>query len=350
MHPGGPRSVGASGRSGSGRGPVGTSLQCVVALTIVPLIALCGQTNTTGVTLATTCTETRKSCHDPDDTRELVTVAKRGTSTAHLRDSPAARRFGADIKQVRVARRWTQKQLAEYTGYSETYVSRVEAGHWLSSEEFARACDLVFGTGHLFADQLERLIKGDKIPEWFAPYVELEARADRILDFSPVFPMGVLQTAAYAEAVYRAGVLAAKGEDIGPSLAARMKRRGLLDKEGAPLLWVVLTEGCLRTPVGPPAVMRDQLAYIADLADHPRVTIQVLPYKVGATPCPTPYTLLHSESKWSAYAEFPYGGRAYDDEEFVMQCTDLYDLLRARALSPGESVSYVREISSEVYQ
>ncbi|MFF8281453.1 helix-turn-helix transcriptional regulator [Streptomyces albus] len=266
-----------------------------------------------------------------------------------LRGSPVARRLGEDIKQVRLARKLTQKQLGHGTGYSEGYVSRVEAGIRLPSERFAAGCDKVFGTGTLFAEQLRRLLHGDRIPEWFASYIDLEERADRVLDFSPIFPMGMLQTPEYAEAVYRAGSMAAHGEDFNPALAARINRRKLLEREGAPLLWVVFTEACLRTPVGPASMMRGQLKHLEEVSQHPRVTIQVLPYKAGASPCPSPYTLLRADMKWSVYTEFPHGGRAYDDERFAEACMDMYDLLRARALSPEESVSYIREIA-EVYQ
>lgn len=117
------------------------------------VVALCSENNTTSATLTRLALKRASTPHGPDGIKDLVTVAKRGGTTAYLRDSPAARRFGADIKQVRVARRLTQRQLAQHTGYSETYVSRVEAGRWLPSEEFTKACDKVFGTGHLFADQ-----------------------------------------------------------------------------------------------------------------------------------------------------------------------------------------------------
>ncbi|WP_431981262.1 helix-turn-helix domain-containing protein [Streptomyces qinglanensis] len=266
-----------------------------------------------------------------------------------LRGSPVARKFGEDIKQVRLARKLTQKQLGNGTGYSEGYVSRAEAGIRLPSERFAAGCDKVFGTGSLFAEQLRRLLQGDRVPEWFVPYTDLEARADRILDYSPAFPIGILQTPEYAEAVFRTGPLAARGEDISPPLAARVARRKLLDKEDAPLLWVVITESCLRTPVGPASVMRGQLEHLAEMADHPRVTIQVLPHRAGATPSTVPFTLLRAESKWSAYCEFPHDGRTYEGDQVVAECIDLYDLIRARALSPEESVPYIQEIS-EVYQ
>ncbi|WP_019357620.1 helix-turn-helix domain-containing protein [Streptomyces sp. AA1529] len=272
-----------------------------------------------------------------------------GQRNRRAEDLPAAiatQGFGADVKRVRLARRLTQKQLGNATGYSEGYVSRVEAGKKSPSEKFAAGCDLAFGTGDLFSEQLRRILYGERVPEWFAPYVELEAKADRILDYSPVFPMGILQTEAYARAVFRAGPLAAKGEDTTPSLAARLDRKALLDRPTPPLLWVVLTESCLRTRVGGPALMQEQLGYLARLAQHPRVTLQVLPYRAGAYPCTTPFTLLRSGG-WCAYSEFPVGGRSYDAQDFVTECMDLFDLIRARALGPDESVSFIQEISED---
>jgi hypothetical protein len=213
--------------------------------------------------------------------------------------------------------------------------------------KFAEACDLTFGTGGLFAESLRRVLSGERVPEWFAPYIALEARADKILDFSPMFPMGMLQTEAYARAVLQAGRLTAQGEDVDSVLAARLDRRALLDGRDALKLWVVLTEGCLRTPVGPPDVMREQLDHLTDLAQHPCVTIQVLPFSAGASPCTCPYTMLRSEGSWLAYTEFPHGGRSYDDDHFVAECMELYDLIRARALGPESSVTFVQNISKE---
>lgn len=279
-------------------------------------------------------------------------MAKTRSNVRHLTAATTGvtRSFGADVKRVRLARGLTQKQLGTASGYSESYVSKVESGLKVPSARFAKGCDLAFGTGDLFAENLRKLLHGERVPEWFAPYIDLEARADRIMDFSPVFPMGMLQTEDYARAVFASGALAAKGEDTSRSLAARMERRALLDREDAPRLWVVITESCLRAPVAPSAVMRKQLDHLAEMSDHPRVTLQVMPYAAGPTPATVPFTLLRNDGDWTVYSEFPFGGRAYEDPEYVAECMDMYDLIRARALSPEDSAPRVREISREVYQ
>jgi hypothetical protein len=56
---------------------------------------------------------------------------------------------------------------------------------------------------------------------------------------------------------------------------------------------VVVDEGALRRPVGSRAVVRGQLAYLAEMAAHPAVTLQVLPFATGAHPAMGgPFTIL----------------------------------------------------------
>ena len=47
-------------------------------------------------------------------------------------------------------------------------------------------------------------------------------------------------------------------------------------------LWAVLDEAVLRRQVGDAAVMRAQLDHLREAAGWPNVTVQVLPYSVGA--------------------------------------------------------------------
>ncbi|GAA2627495.1 helix-turn-helix transcriptional regulator [Streptomyces axinellae] len=274
-------------------------------------------------------------------------MGKTGPGGNSLTGAEVTRRFGADVRRVRLARGLKQHHLADGSGYSISYVSKVESGDKVPSEPFAEACDLILGTVDLFTEARRRLLSGENVPDWFVPYMALEAQADKILDFSPTFPMGMLQTEAYGRAVLQAGRLTAQGENVEAVLAARLDRRKLLESSTAPDVWVVLTESCLRTPVGPAAVMREQLDYLVEMAEHPRITMQVLPFSAGASPCASPYTMLRGDGKWMVYVEFPYGGRSYDDEPFLTECVELYDLIRARALGPEASIECIRNISKE---
>jgi transcriptional regulator with XRE-family HTH domain len=261
----------------------------------------------------------------------------------------ALQRFGADVKRVRLGRKLTQKQLGKATGYSEAYVSTVESGKQMPSEKFARGCDLAFGTNGLFAGLLKRIDEGDH-PLWFVPYLNLEQKASRILDYSANLVMGILQTEDYARAIFRASHPREKAEVIEGRVAARLRRREVVERETPPLLWVILHEACLRTVVGGAEVMAGQLEYLLTAVASQQVDLQVMPFSAGApaTNAMMPFTLLmFADSPTVLYSDGPQGGRLYDSARTVEAALDNYDRLRAHALSPGESLALIRTLLKE---
>ncbi|UKY50110.1 helix-turn-helix domain-containing protein [Streptomyces inhibens] len=259
-------------------------------------------------------------------------------------------RFGRDIRQVRLARKLTQKHLGKATGYSEGYVSKVESGTLLPrpSEKFAKGCDTVFGTGELFAGLLRRIDEGDH-PSWFVPHLNLERKASRILDYSASLVMGILQTEAYARAVFRASHPREDADLIEGRVAARLRRRELFELDAPPLLWVILHEACLRTVVGDAEILAGQLEYLLKAVTSPHIDLQVLPFSAGAPGAHTrPFTLLTFEKHPTVlYADGPQGGKLYDSPATVALHYDSYDRLRAHALSPGGSLALIKSLVKE---
>ncbi|GAA0921860.1 MULTISPECIES: helix-turn-helix domain-containing protein [Streptomyces violaceusniger group] len=269
------------------------------------------------------------------------------TPPAHLNP---LQRFGRDVKQVRLARKLTQKRLGQAAGYSEAYVSRVEAGKLLPrpSDKFAKGCDIAFGTGELFAGMLRRIDEGDH-PSWFTPYLNLERKASRVLDYSANLVIGILQTKDYAGAIFRSSHPREEAEVIEGKVAARLSRRAVFELEAPPLLWVILHEACLRTVVGGADVMTGQLEYLLTAAESPHVKLQVMPFSAGAPAAHAkPFTLLRfTDAPTVLYTETRVGGRMHDSARTVASALDDYDLLRAHALSPDRSLSLIKTVSKE---
>lgn len=258
--------------------------------------------------------------------------------------------FGRNVRQVRLARKLTQKHLANATGYSIGYVSKVESGKLLPrpSEKFARGCDTVFGTGELFADLLRRIEEGDH-PSWFVPYLNLEKKASRILDYSATLVPGILQTEAYAQVLFRSSHPREEAKLIDGRVAARMRRRDVFELMNPPLLWSILHESSLRTVVGSPAVMADQLDFLLAVAASPHIELQVLPFSAGAPGAHSrTFTLLSFDgSPTTLYADGPQGGKLYDSTKTIALHLDSYDRLRAHALSPDASLTLITSLSKE---
>ncbi|MEU2366697.1 helix-turn-helix domain-containing protein [Streptomyces noursei] len=258
--------------------------------------------------------------------------------------------FGRDVRQVRLARKLTQKHLAKATGYTDGYVSKVESGTLLPrpSQKFAKGCDNAFGTGELFAGMLRRIDEGDH-PSWFVPYLNLERKASRILDYSTSLPMGILQTRDYARAVFRAYHSGASAETIEDKVDARLRRREVFEREAPPLLWAIMHEACLRTVVGGVEVMSGQLEHLLAVAVSPQVKLQIMPFSAGAPAASTkPFIVLHfTDSPTVLYTETRVGGRIHDSAHTVESALDDYDLLRAHALAPDQSLSLIEKMLRE---
>ncbi|UNZ22059.1 helix-turn-helix transcriptional regulator [Streptomyces sp. 891-h] len=253
--------------------------------------------------------------------------------------------LGEDVRRVRQARRISQTAFASATGYTQSYVSRVESGEFMPSMKFAEACDRTFGTGDLFVGQLRRVIDGE-YPAWFAPHMDAEREAVTIRDFSTTFIVGLLQTEAYARAVLRQGRTSVTDRDLEAKTVSRLRRREILERDDPPRISVVLHEACLRVQVGSARVMAEQLRYIiAEMRRRQTLTLQVLPYTQAEVAISTPFAILELPSDATrVYVEGPQVGQCYDGPKAVREAVDIFDRLRACALSPDHSLEYISSL------
>ncbi|MES4905722.1 MULTISPECIES: helix-turn-helix transcriptional regulator [unclassified Streptomyces] len=255
--------------------------------------------------------------------------------------------FGKEVRAWRMRAGMSQRELGVRANYGQQYVAKVEAGERLASRSFAKVCDEVFGTPGTFA-RLREWASLHGYPAWFVPYVQLERQATGILDYSASLVMGMFQTADYARAVFQAVQPRASAAKIDVLVDGRLRRREVMEKEAPPLLWCVLNEACLRTVVGGPEVMSEQLAHLLTEAESPHITLQVLPFEVGAPPAGDSFTLLaFDEGPNIVYTDTAIAGQVIDGPEEVEAATAAYDRLRAAALNPDESLAVIRRVMEE---
>ncbi|MGW8333292.1 helix-turn-helix domain-containing protein [Streptomyces sp. NPDC055897] len=262
--------------------------------------------------------------------------------------SNAAEYFGQEAKELREALGFSQEEFAEEIRYGQPQISKVESGAVLASSAFAEALDKVARTPGVYVRLRQRLSKRGH-PEWFVPYVDLEALASGITDYSCTFLMGLLQTPQYAEAVFRAAHPREDTDAVKARVETRMLRHEVMQKESPPLLWVIVHESVLRTHVGGRAVMAGQLEHLAVQMESPHVTIQVLPYRAGAPASHLPFTLLALDDEPKAvYTETPtQGGQMDDSAAVVSSARHTFDRLRMAAVSHDESLDLIRKIAEE---
>jgi len=145
-------------------------------------------------------------------------------------------------------------------------------------------------------DQVLDLWKLASQPSWWYPYrdivgeryaglIDLEDDASLIRNYGSVVH-GLLQTETYARALIESGPQELTQDEIDRRVEVRRRRQAVLEKEEAPRLWVILDEAALHREVGGPGAMREQLGKLLEMSRQPSITVQVIPFKIGAHPAP----------------------------------------------------------------
>jgi hypothetical protein len=189
----------------------------------------------------------------------------------------------------------------------------------------------------------------DVIPPAAATYYGYEASSSIVRQWEPLVLPGLLQTAEYAYA-WLTGAVGRDERQARRLVEARAERQELLDREGGPELFFMVSEAAVRFVVGGPQVMAAQLARIAELGERADLTFRIMPFEAGANvgllgpfvllefPDPDDGDVLHLESREDAVF-------VDEDEQTSRYLEYFYDLERD-ALSEEESLDRIRKIVS----
>lgn len=180
-------------------------------------------------------------------------------------------------------------------------------------------------------------------------YISIETESVRLRTFcTPVLP-AILQTPAYALAHVRTRMPELAPDDARRFVQLRLDRQSaLLDGKNDLRLDAVIDEGAIRRHVGSPAILTEQLAWLADLLDRldaegrKDVSVRILPFSAG-TPgrAMSAFTLFTPrEADFDpvvAFVEDTCGGVWYETEHDVSPLGVLFDYLTSLALNPRAS-------------
>jgi transcriptional regulator with XRE-family HTH domain len=261
----------------------------------------------------------------------------------------AAKRYAEELKAWRGLLGLTQKEFADRIGHSLALVSAVEQCIRAPTPTFAQACDAATGAPGTFGRWQVQVIQ-ESYPAFFAPVVEFERSAVRIHGWELGAVPGLLQTAAYARAIVRAGRPAYSDDAVERTVQARMGRQEILAADAAPMVWYVMHEGVLRHLIGSPEVMAEQLDHLLASAARPGVMVQVLPFTAhdhaGVEGAVSVYD--SDDSPAVGYTECHRGGRIVEAQTEVADLMVVLSMLRAAALPVRESAALIRNVRSEL--
>lgn len=123
------------------------------------------------------------------------------------------------------------------------------------------------------------------MPPQLDAFISCESAASRIEGYVPTVVPGILQTADYAEEVFRRLAPNLTPAQIRQQVDLRMARqRALAEREVAPDILLIAPETVLRRLVGREQTMRDQLTRLTAAYDDAGVDFRVIPFRAGIRP------------------------------------------------------------------
>jgi transcriptional regulator with XRE-family HTH domain len=281
--------------------------------------------------------------------------------------SPTLRRreLGARLRALRQEREMTVDQVAERLLCSASKVSRMETGQRGATLRDVRdLCDIYGVTDPGQVAHLMDLVREGKQQAWwqpydlgqFASYVDLEGAATAIKEFQSALIPGLLQTASYARATAEAlipgaspGLPELSPERVDEFVEVKARRHDVLTKESAPQFSVVLDEAVLHRAVGGTGGMKAQLDHLIEVSKLNNVTVQVIPYDVGAHPgMDSAFTMLEfaQPAPSVVYVEGLIGYMYLDREQDIARYERVFEHLSTIALNPHESMELIAKVGA----
>ncbi|WP_044570625.1 helix-turn-helix domain-containing protein [Streptomyces iranensis] len=260
-------------------------------------------------------------------------------------DRSARHLFGAKMRAHRERANMSLERLKDVVMVSTSHLSRIETADAMPPPDLPKRLDAAFGTDGIF-EELYGLVRREIHPDQFRRRMELEAQARLIEEYAGQIVPGLVQTEGYARALFETFDPKAAPEKIEELVTARMGRQTLLSADFPPDISLILDEAVLRRTFGGPTVMHAQLSRLVDLTLTPTSVVQVLPFEHGghALVGGTLTLMTLGNGARVAYEESISTGTLLEDLAAVSARQRAYELLRACALSPSDTATFIRSL------
>lgn len=269
------------------------------------------------------------------------------------------RKLRVELRKARDHAGLTQNDAATALDWSLSKLNRIEKGTVSVSVTDLRALLAQYEVTD--PDQVAELVeaaRGSKGQAWwtthfadvvsprFAEYLGYETAATSCHTYQPIVIDGLLHTEDYAEALMLPEFDDSRHRRRTVELRTERQDR-VFDDNGIKELHFILDEAALRRRIGEPSVMRQQLQHLKDMAAHPRVTLQALPFTAGAhLATQAPFVLLgFRDDDDLLYLENQTGSLATrEDYDLVVDFQDCFELLTSLAYDEARTLDLIEEV------
>jgi transcriptional regulator with XRE-family HTH domain len=268
------------------------------------------------------------------------------------------RELGDGLRQALEEAGLTGKDVARILDVSPSMVSMVLSGKRGTSEVDIAA---FLGVCRVKSPERERLLAlcreqdtpgwlqqyGSRLPEQLRTLIDHENKAVTISAFETAVVPGLLQTAEYARAVISRNVNVPPAE-VAERVAARLARQNLFSRNCPATFTFYLHESVLRTPVGGPAVLAEQLRHLHRMSARSSLTLRVVPLALGAHAAMTgAFRLMEfAEFKPVAYLEGETACLFLEKPEEIQAYRRILGALADTALGEGQSRQLIAALAT----
>lgn len=271
------------------------------------------------------------------------------------------RRLGQELRRLRELKGMTAEEVAERLLVSQSKISRLENGRRSISQRDVRdLCGVYEVEDQRMVDSLMEMAKDSRQQGWwhafgdvpYSVYIGLETDAASLRVYDPQVVPGLLQTRQYAEALISGALPEAPPADIEKRIQVRLRRQERISTADNPLrLWAVLDEAALRRQVGNRQVMIEQLDYLLEMSQLPHVTVQLIPFTMGAHPGVSgQYAILEfpdAADSSVVYIEGVTSDLYLEKPQDVQKYSVMYEHLRAQALNADQTREFIAKVAKD---
>jgi transcriptional regulator with XRE-family HTH domain len=265
--------------------------------------------------------------------------------------SDSLRTFGAFVQALREHAGLSRAELAAIVQFSKHTVESVELGRRMPDQAFVERAEEALGNTGALRRAARHLTRGEVgLAAWFRQWARLERQAVSLCTYECRLVPGLLQSEAYARAVFEGTIPLRTDEELKAQLAARMDRqRMMLERPTVPFSFIV-EEHVFRRRFGDAEAMRGLLDHVLERTAPRNVTLQVVPLEAGLHAClDGPVRILETpEGRRLGYSEGQKNGRLISDVKEVSALCQRYETLRSQALSPNESKALLEQLRGEL--
>ncbi|MEU9400466.1 helix-turn-helix transcriptional regulator [Streptomyces sp. NPDC048242] len=265
----------------------------------------------------------------------------------------AARMVAALAKALREQLGLTQEEVGRMTGYTASAISAMETCAQPASDAMLVALEKAIGGGLGLFEKARKLMLMDKYPPQFADFAAMEAEAVSLSSYETYVVHGLFQTPDYARALIRGSSPKLTDTTVDELVEARIARKALFDRtDPTPMIELVLDEAALRRTIGSWDIQRDQLYALADDAERENVSLQVMPLDRGkrgshAGTQGDMVLVVTKDHEHVVYLEIQDESTLVSEPAKVARLSHRYAKIRSQALSPDDSVSFIRKLAGE---